>query len=100
MTAAWCNEILKASPLGSIVSYNEHDQDLRKLHYLQYRYLRKAIQHHWRLGNYDPELQLLPKPSENLANWDSNKIYNANESMFLNEESDDDIDLEAEEFSD
>lgn len=62
--------------------------------------MRQAVQNHWRTGNQDPQLALLPKPAENLANWKIDESYSAQEFMFFDEENDDEINSETEELSD
>ena len=62
--------------------------------------MRQAVQNHWRTGNKDPQLALLPKPAENLANWKIDQIYSAQEFKFFDEENDDEINSETEELSD
>jgi len=73
---------------GSVIRYDSLGQYSQKLHYLQYKYLRLAIRNHLYAGNYSPTLQLLPKPLEDLRNWNQEAIYAAKELKFEKEEED------------
>ena len=76
---------MKESTFGSVIRYDSIGQGSQKLHYLQYKYLRSAIRNHMYAGNYSPRIQLLPKPSEDLRNWNEEEIHAAEELKFEKE---------------